>query len=82
MNEKVYEVGTKAAKTPIMLYYAKSNDNKLGIPVRQNDHQCSVNDDSTSIIFDLSGNFLQPFLKEVLTGFIGTRESDRLPAPF
>jgi len=44
MKEKVHEDGTKAAKTPIMTYYAKLNDNILRIHPWQNECQQSVND--------------------------------------
>jgi len=39
MKEKVYEDGTKAAKTPLMIYYAKIYDNILWIRARQNERQ-------------------------------------------
>jgi len=82
MNEKGYEDGTKAAKTPIMVYYAELNDNILGIHRWQNEHQRSVNDFWSCIMGNLSGYWLQPFMNELLAGLIGRRESDSLPAPF
>ena len=43
MKENVYEDSTKAAKTPLMIYYAKINDNILWIRPWQNECQQSVN---------------------------------------
>jgi len=82
MNEKVYEDGTKAAKTPIMQYYAKLNDNILWICPWHNEDQCSVNDFWSCIMGNLSGDWLQPFINEILDGCIGKSGSDTLPAPF
>jgi len=82
MNEKVYEDGTKAAKTPLMIYYAKIYDNILWICSWQDDHQRSVNDFGTSIIGNLRGNQLRPCIFAVLAGVIIKTDSLTLPAPF
>ena len=71
MKEKVYEDGTKAAKTPLMIYYAKTNDNILWIPQWQNERQRSVNDLWSCIIGNLLGQQLRPFIDAVMAGFIG-----------
>jgi len=71
MKEKVYEDGTKAAKTPLMIYYAKINDNKLWICPWQNERQRSINDCWSCIIRNLLGDRLRPFINGVLAGFIG-----------
>jgi len=44
MKEKVYEDSTKAAKTPLMIYYSKINDTISWICPWQNERQQSVND--------------------------------------
>jgi len=82
MNEKVYEDDKKAAKTPKMPYYAKSDDNILWIRQWHNECQHSVNDFWPCTMGNLSGDWLQPFINEKLAGYIGKRESDKLPAWF
>jgi len=82
MKEKVYEDGTKATKTPLMIYYAKINDHVLWIHLWQNECQRSVNDFWSCIIGNLLGNWLSPFINAVLAGSIGKRMSLTLPAPF
>jgi len=82
MKEKVYEDGTKAAKTPSIIYYAKINDNILWISPLQNERQRSVDNFWSSIIGSLLGDRLRPFINAVLAGFISTRASLTLPAPF
>ena len=39
MTEKVYEDGTQAAKTTLMIYYGKTNANILWIRPGQNERQ-------------------------------------------
>jgi hypothetical protein len=82
MNEKVYEDGTKTAKTPIILYYAKSKNSILWIRPWQTEDQCRVNDCWHCMMGNLSGDWFRPFINEELAGFIEKRESDMLPAPF
>jgi len=82
MKEKVYEDGTKAAKTPLMIYHAKIYDNILWIRPWQNEHQQRVNDYWSCIIGNLPGDRLRPVINAVLAGFIGQRASLTLPAPF
>jgi len=82
MKEKVYAEGTKAAKTPLMIYYVKINDNILWIHPWQNERQWSVNDFWSCIIGNLLGDRLRSFINAVLVGFIGKRVSLMLPAPF
>jgi len=82
MKKKVYEDGTKAAKTPLMIYYAKINDNILWICPWQNEHPCSVNHFWSYIIGNLLGDQLRPFINAVLAGFIGRRPSLTLAARF
>jgi len=82
MKEKVHADSTKAAKTPLMIYYAKLNDNILWIHSWQNEHQRSVIEFWSWIIGTLGSNSLQPFINAVRAGFIGKRERHRLPAPF
>jgi len=81
MEEKVHEDGTKTAKTPLMIYYAKLNVNILWWCPWQNEHLWRVNDLWSGIIGILRGNWLQPFLNAVLAGFTDNRESHTLPAP-
>jgi len=68
MKEKVYEDGTKAAKTPLMIYYVKINDNILWIHLWQNERQQTVNDWWSCIIGKLLGERLRPFINAVLAG--------------
>jgi len=82
MKEKVYEDGTKAAKIPLMIYYAKINDNILRIRPWQNERQQSVNDFWSCIIGNLLGDQLRPFINGVLASFMRKRVSLMLPAPF
>jgi hypothetical protein len=82
MNEKIYDDGTKATKTPIMLYYAIINNNILWIHPWQNESQLWVSDFWSRIMSPLSGTWLQAFLNEILAGFTVKRESNTLPAPF
>jgi len=82
MKEKVHEDGTKAAKTPLMIYQTKLNDTILWIRPGQNERQQSVYEFWSCIIGNLRGDLLWPFIYVVLTGFLGKRESDRLPTPF
>jgi len=82
MKEKVYEDGTKAAKTPLMIYYGKINDNILWICPLQNEHQQSVHDFWSCIIGNLLGDRLRPLINWVLAGFIGKWASLTLPTPF
>jgi len=81
MKEKVHEDGTKAAKTPSMIYYAKLKDNMMLTRPWQNEHQRSVNDWWSCIIGNLRGDWLLPFINAVLAGIIGKRERHMLPAP-
>jgi len=73
MKEKVHEDGTKATKPPSMIYSAKWNDNILYIHPWQNEGQWMVNNDWFCFMGDLSGDWLQPFINEVLTGLIRQR---------
>ena len=82
MKEKVYEDRTRAAKTPLMIYYDNINDNRLWIRWWQNEHQLSVNEFWSSIIGNLLGDQLSPFINGVLAGFIGKSVNLTLPAPF
>jgi len=82
MKEKVHEDGTKAAKTPLMIFQAKLNDTILWICPWQNERQWSVSDFWSCIIGNLRGDLLRPFINVVLAGFSGKRESHMLPAPF
>ena len=82
MKEKVHEDGTKAAKTPITIYYAKLNDNILWICQWQNECQQNVNNCWSCIMGNLCGDRVRSFLYAVLAGFIGKREIHTLPAPF
>jgi hypothetical protein len=82
MKEKAHEDNTMVAKTPLMQYYAKISKNILWIRPWQNDHQLSVNDLLTCIMGNLSGDWLQPVIDEVLAGNIEKTEIVRLPAPF
>jgi len=81
MKEKVYEDSIKAAKTPLMIYYAKINDNILWIRPWQNKRQWSINDFWSCIVGNLLGNQLRPFINGVLAGFISKRASLMLPTP-
>ena len=71
MKEKVHEHGTKAAKTPVMIYRAKIIDSISWIHPGQNDRQWSINDFWSCIIGNLHGNWLRPFRNAVLAGYIG-----------
>jgi len=82
MNEKVYEDGTKAAKTPLIIYCAKINHNKLWIHLLQNERQWNVINFWSCIIGYLFGDRLRPIINAVLAGSIGKRASLTLPAPF
>jgi len=82
MKEKVHEDGTKAAKPPSMIHYAKLNQNILWICPWQNEGQQSINEFWSCILGNLSGNLLRPFIHELLAGFIAKGESDTLPTPF
>jgi len=82
MKEKVHEDGTKAAKTPLMIYYAKINGNILWIRPWQNERQQSVNTVWSCIIATLCGDWLQPFINAILAGFIGKSDIHTLPASF
>jgi len=82
MKEKVYEDGTMAAKTPLMIYYAKMHNDILWISPWQNERQPTVNDFWSCIIGNLLGDRLRPFTNAVLAGFIGKSASLTLPAPF
>ena len=82
MKEKVYEDGTMAAKTPLMIYYIKVNGNILWICPWQNERQLSGNNFWSCIIGNLLGDRLRPFINAVLAGFIGKRASLTLRAPF
>jgi len=82
MKEKVYEDGTKAAKTLLMIYYAKINDNILWICPWQNERQRSFYNFWSCIVGNLLGDRLRPFINTVLAGFIGNRASLTLTAPF
>ena len=82
MKEKVYEDGTKAAKTPLVIYYAKINDNILWISPWQNECQRSINDFWSCIIGHRLGEQLRPFRNAVFAGFIGKSARLTRPAPF
>ena len=82
MKEKVHEDGTKAAKILLMKYYAKWNDCILQIRLWQIERQQSINHFGCCILGNLSGDWLRPFLNEVLATFVGKRARDTLPAPF
>ena len=82
MKEKVHEEGTKAAKTPSMIYWAKLNDNILWTHPWQNACQQRVDDFLSCIIGNLRGNLLQPSINTVLASFLAKRESHTIPAPF
>jgi len=73
LKEKVHEDGTKAAKTPLMIYYAKFHDNILWIHPWLDELQRSVNDFWSRIICYLRGDCYRPFMNGVLAGFIGNR---------
>ena len=60
--------------------YSKQIETR-SVPHPGNDCQQSVNDFWSCILGNLSGDWLQIFIKEVLAIFIGKRESDILPAP-
>jgi hypothetical protein len=57
MNEKVYEDGKKAAKTPIMLCYARFNVNILPIFQWHNQPEASVNDVQACIMANPSSDW-------------------------
>ena len=82
MKEKVYEDSTKAAKTPLMIYYAKINDTILWVLPWQNERQQRVNNFWSYIMGSLLGERLGPFINAVLPGLIGIRASLTLPVPF
>jgi len=82
MKEKVHEDYTKVAKSPLLIYYAKWNDRILQIRLWQNERQQSMNDFWICIVGNLGGDWLRPFLNEVLAVFMGQGESDTLPATF
>jgi len=82
INETVHEDGTKAAKTPLMIYSAKLHYNILSICQWQNEGQRSVNNFWSRIIGTLCGDRLRPFINAVLAGLTGKRQSHNLPAPF
>jgi len=82
MKETIHEDGTKAAKTPLMIYYAKLNDNILWKDAWQNERQWRVNNFWSGIIGNLRGNWLRPFINAVFARFIGKRERHTLPATF
>jgi len=82
MKEKVYEDDTKAAKSPLMIYYAKIRDNIFWIRPWQNERQRSFNHFWSCIIGNLLGEQLRPFLDAVLADFIGRRVSLMRAAPF
>jgi len=69
MKEKVHEDGTKAAKTPSMISWAKLYDTILWIGPWQNEWQQSVNNVWSCMIGNLHGNRLQPFINVVLAAF-------------
>ena len=56
MKAKIHEDDTKAAKTPIVILYAKSDDNRLWLRTWQNQHQQSVNDFWSCITGNLHGD--------------------------
>jgi hypothetical protein len=79
---KVDEDSKKAAKTPSTIYIATLNDCILWIHPWQYEHQLSVNDFLSYIMGNQSGDWLWPFLDEVLVGVMGERQNDMLPTPF
>jgi len=82
MKKKAHEDGMKADKTPSMIYYAKLSSKIWWIQPWQDQRQRSINNFSSCLLRNLSGDWLKPFLNEVLATFIGKRASDMLPAPF
>jgi len=82
MKQKVHEDGTKGAKTPSMIDYAKLNDNMVWIHKWQNEHQQSINNFCSCIIGNLHGHWLSPFINAVLAHFIRKTESHTLTAQF
>jgi len=81
MKEKAYEYGTKAAKTPLMIYYTKINDNILLIHPWQNEHQGSVNDFWSRKSGKSKAIWLFLYIITVLAAFIGNNNNDTLRAP-
>jgi len=64
MKEKVYEDSSKDAKTPLMIYYAKIDDNTLCINLWQNERQWSVNDVWSGMIGNLLRDRLRAYINE------------------
>jgi len=81
IKKKVNENGRKAAKTMLMMDYAKSNDCVFWILPWQNERQWSINDSWSCILGNLGGDRFQIVINEVLAPFIGKRGSETLPAP-
>jgi len=52
------------------------------LPHHENERQQSINDVWCCILANLSGDWLQTFINELLPTFIGKGDSDMLPAPF
>ena len=82
MKENVHEDDRKAAKTPLLVGYAKTNDYILWIHLWQNEHQWSANGFWSCILGNWSGDSLGTFIHEVWLACIGKRESDTLSASF
>jgi hypothetical protein len=70
MKEKVHEYYTKAAKTPLMIYYAEQNATILWIRPWHYEHPQSVNDFGSCILANQRRDWLPPFINEVFATFI------------
>ena len=81
MKENVYEDSTKAAKTPLMIYYTKRNDNILWIRPWQNKCQRSVNDFWSCKSGKSKAIWSFLYIIKVLAAFIGKKHNDTLCAP-
>jgi len=82
IKKELQEDITKAAKTPLMIYDAKLNDNILLIHQSQNECQWRVKDFWSCMMGNLHANQLRPFINGVLGGVIRKRASCTLPATF
>ena len=81
MKEKVYEDGTKAAKTPLMIYYATINDNILCIHRWQNERSRSVNKFWSCKSGKSKAIWSFLYIIQVLAAFIRKQDNYMLCAP-
>jgi len=76
IKEKVHEDDTKAAKTPLAIYYAQWSECILHIPMWEIERQCSVKDfwsgkSSNSIVI-----WLLLYIVKIWADFLGNHASD------